>query len=732
MKKIISLTIFSLLTLAIISELQAVVPKKWELRTKEDFINGKFTGVSLSSDGVLSIGPRVEKMEAPVEEFYLSLVAAPGGTLYLGTGHSGKIYRIGADKKAELYFQAAEMDVTALALDQKGNLFAGTSPNGKIYKISAKGKGEEFFNPQEKYIWDLKFEENGNLLVAVGESGGIYEVTPAGEGKLIFKPKANHILCLRKSPSGDILAGSSGRGLVYRLSAGNKVGVVFDSGYEEIKNIVFDGEGNIYLSASGQPTKPSSEVSSTSPAAIRLDADSEVSVVVTASQVTAVEAGPSPALKAGAKPSALTSSAIFRIASDGLAYKLWSSSEEMVFSLIFDEERNKLIFGTGNRGRIYSVNNQNEVELLCQEGSEQIYGLYRANNRIYVLGNNPCLIGNLLLGGNLSGEYLSPVLDAKIPSIWGRIEWEAKLPAGATLQIQSRSGNTAEPDETWSDWSPPYVGANEKILSPKARYLQLRANLKSQTGSQLPEITRIVAFYLQTNVAPAIEKLEVLPPNQVFIKPPEQEEVILGLDRASQESSRKKEETSIFLTPKKSERQGFRTITWEASDENEDRLSYAVFIRKEEDRSWRLMQDGLTDKVFSFDTRNFPDGTYFIKVVASDLPSNPPGTDKKAEKVSQPLVIDNSSPVIKNFSAVKTKDGVEISFTAEDTYSYIEETKILIKPGDWQVVFPIDGISDSRSESFKLTFKVPEQSENLVLIKVRDSFGNVGVFQGKF
>jgi hypothetical protein len=226
--------------------------------------------------------------------------------------------------------------------------------------------------------------------------------------------------------------------------------------------------------------------------------------------------------------------------------------------------------------------------------------------------------------------------------------------------------------------------------------------------------------------------LEVLPPNQVFIKPPEQEEVILGLDRASQESSRKKEETSIFLTPKKSERQGFRTITWEASDENEDRLSYAVFIRKEEDRSWRLMQDGLTDKVFSFDTRNFPDGTYFIKVVASDLPSNPPGTDKKAEKVSQPLVIDNSSPVIKNFSAVKTKDGVEISFTAEDNYSYIEETKILIKPGDWQVVFPIDGISDSRSESFKLTLKVPEQSENLVLIKVRDSFGNVGVFQGKF
>ncbi|MGB9893083.1 MAG: hypothetical protein ACPLRA_01620, partial [Candidatus Saccharicenans sp.] len=239
--------------LLIVLDLQAVVPKKWELRSSEDFLKGKFSGISLSSDGILSIGPKVEKIELPAEEFYLSLVRASDGSFYLGTGHGGKIYRIGKDKKAELYFQTEEMDVTALAIDQKGNLLAGTSPNGKIYKISAKNKGQEFFNPQEKYIWDLKLTESGNLLAAVGESGGIYEIAPTGEGKLIFKARDNHVLCLRPGPSGELLAGSGGRGQVYKISTSGKVTVLFESDYEEVKNIAFDREGNVYVSASGTP-----------------------------------------------------------------------------------------------------------------------------------------------------------------------------------------------------------------------------------------------------------------------------------------------------------------------------------------------------------------------------------------------------------------------------------------------------------------------------------------------
>jgi hypothetical protein len=734
MKRIISLTIKSVAILVIVSQLQAVVPGKWELRSKEEFLRGKFSGISLSSDGVLSLGPKVEKIELPAEEFYLSFVAVSGSGFYLGTGHSGKIYKIGAEKKVELYYQTTEMDVTSLAVDQKGNLYAGTSPNGKIYKITAKGKGEEFFNPQEKYIWDLMFTEKGNLLAAVGESGGLYEISPAGEGKLIFKAKDNHILCLRKSPFGELLAGSGGRGLVYKISPAGRVSVLFESAYEEIKNIAFDHEGNIYVSASGLPSKAVSTVAPAAPAApaAPVKTDTEIMVVVSPTQVTTSEIPSAPSSSTTGKIPGQISSAIFQVAADGLSKKLWSSTEEIVYSLIFDDESKKIVFGTGHQGRIYTVDKESAVELLCQESSEQVYGLYQVDNQVYLIDNNPCLFGILQIGQNFSGEYLSPVLDAKTLSIWGRIDWQAELPQGALVQVQSRSGNTAEPDETWSEWSPPYIRADEKILSPKGRYLQLKVNLKSQSARQVPKVGKLLVFYLQTNLTPVIDKLEVLPPNQVFIKPPEQEEIILGIDAASQESAKKKDDTAIYLTPKKSERQGFRTITWEASDENDDKLNFRVFIRKEEDQNWRLMQDKLTDKVFSFDTRNFPDGTYFLKIEASDLPANPPGTEKKVGKISPPFIIDNSLPVIKNFSAVRAKDGLEVSFEAEDAYSYIEEVKFLVKPEDWQMIFPVDGICDSKSESFKISIKLSGATDNLLIIRVKDSFGNIGVFQSRF
>lgn len=729
MKKAINPVVSLMVVLILIGQLQAVTPKKWEIRSKEDFLRGKFSGVTLSSEGILSLGPKVDRIDLPPEEFYLSLAFGPRGVIYIGTGHNGRIYRLGEDRKAELYYQTAEVDVTCLAVDQKGNLLAGTSPNGKIYRISAKGKGDEFFNPQEKYIWDLKFNSQGNLLVAVGENAGIYEITPTGEGKQIFKTKDNHVLCLKLTSKGDILAGSGGRGLLYKIS-GSKSSVLFESPYDEIRSIEVDTEGNIYLTTSGQPSKSVPVAVGSTPVA-RTKSDSDVSIVVSASQVEVSRSEVSSS-RTAERQSERVSGAVFQVSPEGLSRKLWSSSEEMPFSLVFDKSRERIIFATGNQGRLYAVNKNGDYELLTQETPEQLYALYELNGKYYVIGNNPALLGILLPEGNLSGSYLSPVLEAGGTSIWGSISWEADLPAGTTIQVQSRSGNSGEPDDTWSDWSPPYARPDEKILSPAGRYLQLRVNLKAQAGQKFPAVQKLVVFYQQLNLAPVIEKVEVLPANQVYIKPPEQEEIILGLEKASAESAGKKEDGGFFLNPKKSERQGFRTITWEASDDNNDKLNFNVYIRPEKDKNWYLMADGLTDKIISFDTRHYPDGTYFIKIEASDLPANPPGTEKKVEKISKPVVIDNSLPEVKNFVATKTSRGLEVSFSAVDKYSYIEEVKYLVRPDDWQVVFPVDGLCDSTSESFKFNLNLMAGSDNLMIIRVKDSFGNIGVYQYNF
>ena len=711
-----------ILGLAVLAtSLQAVVPQKWELRTREDYLRGKFDGISVSYDGMLALAPKEEKIAAPQEEFYLSVLATPDGTIFLGTGHGGKVYRIGKDGKSEVWFQAPEMDVTSLALDRKGVLYASTSPNGRIYKITGSGKGEEFFNPAEKYIWDLLFLNSGELWAAVGENGGIYRISPLGEGRMFFKAAENHILCLEKTAREDVIAGSGGNGLVYKITPEGQVSVLFETPYEEVRSLAMDREGLIYAAASGTPTRSRQDAGPAAP--VRLDA--EVSITVSAS---GGDSRPASAAAAGAKDGG----ALYRLTGDGLAKRLWSSDDEMIYTLLWREDEKKVLFGTGGKGRIYSVDKEERVALLLQQSSEQVYLLAPLDSKVCVLSNNPCYFGRLLSEQRFAGEYTGPVFDARTLASWGRIVWDAAVAAGASVQLQTRSGNTNEPNAMWSEWSPPYGKTEEQILSPRARYLQVKALLRVQTGRASPVLDRVTVFYLQSNIAPSVARPEFLRPNEVYLKLPEPDDVILGVERNLPEASAKKDELRIGMPARKAERKGFQTVVWDAADENGDTLRYGLAMKKDGESEWRVLEEGLTESIYAFDTLSFPDGTYLLRLTASDAASNPLGLELKSERTSPPLVIDNSLPAVKNFTAARNGAALDISFQAEDAYSYIEEAKVLVRPGEWRVVFPVDGIADSRSESFKFSVTLPPGAENQVTVRVRDSYGNVGVFRQNF
>jgi hypothetical protein len=719
MRKSLPLGVLGALALA--ASLHAVVPQKWELRAREDYLRGKFEGISVSWDGTLALAPKEEKIAAPQEEFYLSVLAAADGVTYLGTGHGGKVYRIGKDGKAEVWFQAPEMDVTCLVQDKRGVLYASTSPNGRIYKITDKGKGEQFFDPAEKYVWDLLFLDSGALWAAVGENGGVYQISPQGEGRMIFKAPENHILCLEKTVRGDVVAGSGGNGLVYKIAPDGRASVLFETPYEEVRSLAVDREGLIYAAASGTPTRTRKDEDASIP--VRVDA--EVAVTVSAS---AGPARPSAAPSSGAKDGG----ALFRVTGEGLAKRLWSSEDEMIYTLLWREDEKKVLFGTGGKGRVYSVDREERVALLLQQSSEQVYQLVPLDSKVYVLSNNPCYFGLLLAEQRFSGEYTSPVLDARTLAAWGRIVWDAAVPAGASIQLQSRSGNTNEPNTTWSDWSPLYAKAEEQLLSPKARFLQVKVIFRTQTGKASPVFDRLTVFYLQANIAPSIVRFEFLRPNEVYLKLPEQDDNILGVERNLPDPQVKKDDLRIGMPARKSERKGFQTVVWDASDENGDALRYDLALKKEGEAEWRVLEAGWTETIYAFDTLSYPDGTYLLKLAVSDSPSNPLGLELRSEKTSPPLVIDNSLPVVKNFTAARSGGALDVSFQAEDAYSYIEEVKVLVRPGEWRVVFPVDGIADSRTESFKFSVKLPAGAENQVTVRVRDSYGNVGVFRQSF
>ena len=701
----------------LVQALQGVVPQKWEVRSKDDFLKGKFEGISVSYDGILSLSPKEEKISGPEEEFYLSLLITPDGVLYLGTGHGGKIYRIRKGGEPELYFQVPEMGIYCLARDRKGDLYAGTSPNGKIWKITDKRKGDVFFNPREKYIWDLLFVDRGVLLAAVGESGGIYEINKEGEGKLILKAEENHILCLKKETDGDLFAGSGGKGLLYRMSKAKRASILFESPHEEIKSIALDKEGNIYVAASGAVIKPKQE-------------ETPVSLI----RETAVTVSPSTrGTKEVLSLVRKQPSALYKIDKQGIAKRLWHSSEELIYSLLWNEREGKLIFGTGDKGRIYSVDKDEKISLVVQKKSELVYFLLPYDSKIYFLSNNPSDLSIFYPNQRFSGEYMSRVMDTRTISSWGRIEWEATIPSGSTLQFQTRSGNSSNANKTWSNWSPPYQKKQgEQALSPRARYVQFKVMFKTQSGKRSPLLQKVSLFYLQANVAPVIKKIEVLPPNEIYLKPPEQEEIIWGADVSiSERAVSKDKEKSLFIA-KKTERKGYQTIIWEAADENGDALLFSCYIKGEDESQWRVLNEKWTDTIYAFDTLSFPDGTYFLKLVVSDIPSNPVGTELKSDKTSGPFIIDNSLPTIKNFKAEKEKNKLKVTFSAEDSLSYIKEVRYLIRPDEWQSIFPVDGICDSKWENFSLTLTLPFRFDNLLTVKVKDRHGNIGVYKYTF
>lgn len=713
--------LYAVLLLALFSIfLQAVTPKKWEIYQFEELLKGKFSGISVSTEGLLSLSPREEKVEAPAEEFFLSVLNSRDGKIYLGTGHGGKIYTIDSEGKIEPFVQVPEMDVNCLAQDTRGDIYAGTSPNGKIYRITQKDKTPEvFFNPQEKYIWDLMFTDQGHLLAAVGEAGGIYEISPQGEGISILKADENHILCLARTANDDILAGSGGKGYLYRMEKGKRLQVIFESPFEEIRSIANDSLGNIYIAAGGN--SPETIKDGLDQDLVRASTDVEITV-------TASPSGSQP--KSSASTKSGQPGALYKLNTDGVAKQIWASGEELIYSVVWDESRKRVLFGTGNKGRLYSADSADKISLIIQKDAEQIYCVHPHDSKMYLLSNNPSELSILHSDQRSEGEYFSDILDAGLLASWGRLSWESDVPKDTAILLQTRSGNTKDPGKAWSEWSPPHKNSEgEQILSPKGRYIQFKISLRTQSTRVSPSVSLVSLNYIQSNFEPRFSSLELLAPNEVYIKPPFQEDLIMGADERKENEEDEDSQGRAYVVPKKEKRKGYQTLVWRAADPNNDTLTYSIYIRDVGESQWRLLKKDWSENVFAFDTLEMPDGVYYLKVEASDRASNPLGAEAKAEKISRRLVVDNSLPEIRNLKATRSGGLLSVSFSAVDSFSSISEVKVLVRPGSWTTVFPEDGICDSRSESFSFKLPLPEGSENVVTVRIKDARDNVSAAQ---
>src|SRR5262249_62429695 len=153
---------------AALAPLHGSSPKFFQAATQNDFLKGDVENLSVDNHGQLRLGPATELVYETSAPFLWSMVAAPDGSLFVGTGNEGKVFRIDPQGKGSLFFDGTELEAHALALAPNGGLYVGTSPDGRIYKVDRNGEASPFFSGDEQYRWVLADDARGNVFAGAG------------------------------------------------------------------------------------------------------------------------------------------------------------------------------------------------------------------------------------------------------------------------------------------------------------------------------------------------------------------------------------------------------------------------------------------------------------------------------------------------------------------------------------------------------------------------------------
>jgi hypothetical protein len=649
----------------------------------------------------------------------------------LGTGNRGRLYRIDPAGKSSLVWTSDQPEIFAVTVDSKGIVYAGTSPDGKVFKI-VNAQASEYFAPGARYIWALAAAPDGSLYVGTGDEGKVFRVTAAGQGNVYYASGQTHITALAFDAQNRLLAGSEPNGILYRITPPGKAFVLYDASLPEIRAIVPAPDGSVYAAALGGSVARRLGAASSAGAAV---AGAGVPAFTTTITVTDQQGGlnaapkPEPAKPATSVAPAATvttasatsdytgveRSALYKIAPDNTVETLWSSKEENIYDVTL--QGSSVVFLTDAQGRIYRLDSSAGPALVAQANEGDATRLLASSKGLLASTGNLGKVLRLENGAASTGWFEAPVHDAGTVARWGRLSWR-----GATdgIVFRTRTGNSARPDSTWSDWSAPIANATQaSISSPNARYIQWRAELSNARG-----IDDVTIAYLPQNTPPAVRSISVTA--AASTKAPSSSASTASYSVTVTDTA----DSSPAGTTSQSISRGAGQplqVAWQADDPDGDRLIYSLYFRGEEESQWKLLRANLTESNYTLDGDVLADGRYFFRVIASDRPSNPVNLAREAELVSAPVIIDNTPPLVTIAQSRRIGSVFEVEVTAEDRASSLRRCEYSVDAGPWTPVEAADGVTDSPRESFPIRLEGFPQGEHLISVRVYDAAGNAGL-----
>jgi len=700
----------------------------WQHGDRSDFESGTLKNLSLRADGRIFLAPEFTEIFDSSTPYLWTLAADSKGNLYTAGGGTGsgtaKVFVIDRAGKSRAFAELDGLEIHAIVLDAKDEVYAATDPDGKIYKIGSDGKPKLFYDPHQKYIWAMAFNGKGDLFVATGDQGEIYRVSPSGIGSVFFKTEETHARSMAFDAQDNLIVGTEPSGLILRISPAAEGFVLYQAPKREITAVAVTPDGAIYASGVGNKIA----VAQAAPPPPPAPPPSLAGVVLVGNaRTTPVTGGPGPSIAGGSE--------VYRINPDGSPRKIWSSGQDIVYSIGFDAGGLPLL-GTGNRGKIYRLDSDSVSTLLLDASPTQVTGFGRGPNigskpgDLYAITGNIGKVFRIGPGFEKKGSFESPVLDAGAFAYWGRISYRGL----GKLTVSTRSGNRSHPESNWSPWVTLQTDTSAaacdscgagRTVSPSARFLQYKIDLTPATGQPEPEVSYIEVAYLPKNVAPEVETIDITPPNYRF---PAQSLTLTPSTSITLPPIGQQKSASTFTdsgSQTMNYAKGFQGARWLAADENSDSLVYRVEIRGVKESGWKLLKDSVKEKALSWDTAAFPDGEYVLRVTASDSPSNPPDQALTAALVSDPFLIDNTPPQIANLTgAAASGNKLEVRWSARDARSTIDRAEYSVNGADWVIVDPVSRLSDSPQEEYRLLIDRPSSGEQVVAVRVSDEFDN--------
>lgn len=730
--------------LVLASGTMAVTSKVSRHASSKDLLAGKAHGVIVTSRGTLQLGRAAKVLATEFDGVWsINSVVVSGGAIFLGTSPNGNIYRYSLGKLTKIY--PTEQEVAAMKpQDDRKDLVSDSNEGGQVIKADSRlanqhifamgvdvagrllvgvsgdkcrlcryetGKMETIFEPNDaSYIFDIKTDNVGNIYLGTGPQGKVYALDPSGKvSQLVYDSPDKNILAIAPGKDGSIYAGSDTRGLIYKINPRTKTAtVVYDSDEPEISSLLFAegarGEGGIlYATATAANIVETEQRFAAQQAASGRPETKDGDGKSPASEGTTLKIANSSSASAGRPPQQQpqrpaarppqkpgTASYLYGVNKQGYVSELFS--EPAVF-LNLAAQDGKIFIGSGNNAQLFMVDPDAERQAVVYEDDKasQITAVAVSDQDLYIGTANPARLVLLSSGFASEGTFESDLIDAGQPAKWGKLQIDADIPRGCKILMACRSGNVKDVnDPTFSEWTE-LVEVTEPVplRCPVGRFCQYKLVLESKDGQRTPVVREIAVASTVPNLPPRIETVDV----------------------------------GRLGNPGK---EGVFKISYKASDENDDKILYRLDFRRLGRANWIKIKEDVEAETFEWDSKTVEDGRYEIRVTADDIRGNTVATRLTGSRISEPIVVDNTGPVIRKYAIEKNGKAATLKLQITDDLSAIRSLEYTIDSNsEWKGTLPDDFVFDTTDESFTIVTDELQPGEHVIALRIKDDVDNV-------